>query len=410
MPSKGTDGEGNTIYRLDFADVLSVYFQNVLYDPNNPGPSGWTEAGLEADFGVRFGYETYPAYSSSVAADVQDAIDDGIVVIGAAGNDNLLMAEVFDINYNNYLTILKDGDNFNFYYNRGAWPCTPDSGSINVGALSDTADFRRSTYTMFGPSVDVYAPGDQILSAYGNTGGFSDAKYGGGGNYYYPIQGTSMASPQVCGVIACLATGKERFTQADAFGYLNQHSVYGDMTFDAFGGGFTDSTCSIGSLNKYLIAKNPRQDSGFVLGQVGNRTTGLTFPRVATFNRPTPAPVPPTSQTYTFNVGNSGASHYVFTGTDSTTSHSNANDPTITCNSGDILEFNVNASGHPFLIKTSATTGTGNQVPSYLGSGNGVLGNGTTSGTVTFYTEGLTGTYYYICQFHGGMVGSIVIS
>ena len=70
----------------------------------------------------------------------------------------------------------------------------------------------------------------------------------------------------------------------------------------------------------------------------------------------------------------------------------------------------MNASGHPFLIKTSATTGTGNQVPSYLGSGSGVTGNGRTNGTVTFYTEGLTGTYYYICQFHGGMVGSIVIS
>ena len=405
MPSKGTDGEGNTIYRLDFADVLSVYFQNVLYDPNNPGPSGWTEAGLEADFGVRFGYETYPAYSSSVAADVQDAIDDGIVVIGAAGNDNLLMAEVFDINYNNYLTILKDGDNFNFYYNRGAWPCTPDSGSINVGALSDTADFRRSTYTMFGPSVDVYAPGDQILSAYGNTGAV-DGKYGGGGNYYYPIQGTSMASPQVCGVIACLATGKERFTQADAFGYLNQHSVYGDMTFDAFGGGFTDNTCSIGSLNKYLIAKNPRQDSGFVLRQVGNRTTGLTFPRVATFNRPTPAPLPPAGTTYTFTVGNSGASHYVFTGSDSTTSHSNANDPTITCDVGDTLVFNVNASGHPFYIKTSASTGTGNQVTTGT-----ITNNGAAVGTVTWDTTGVTaGTYYYICQFHGGMVGSIVIS
>ena len=404
MPSKGTDGEGNTIYRLDFADVLSVYFQNVLYNSTNPGPSGWTEAGLEADFGVRFGYETYPAYSSSIAADVQDAIDDGIVVIGAAGNDNLLMAEVFDINYNNYLTILKNGDNFNFYYNRGAWPCTPDSGSINVGALSDTADFRRSTYTMFGPSVDVYAPGDQILSAYGNTGAV-DGKYGGGGNYYYPIQGTSMASPQVCGVIACLATGKERFTQADAFGYLNQHSVYGDMTFDAFGGGFTDSTCSIGSLNKYLIAKNPRQDSGFVLGQVGNRTTGLTFPRVATFNRPAPAPTV-TASTYTFTVGNSGASHYTFTGTDSTTSHSNANDPTINCSSGDTLVFNVNASGHPFYIKTSATTGTGNQVTQGT-----ITGQGRSVGTVTWDTTGVTpGTYYYICQFHSGMVGQIVIS
>ena len=409
MPSKGTDGEGNTIYRLDFADVLSVYFQNVLYDPNNPGPSGWTEAGLEADFGVRFGYETYPAYSSSVAADVQDAIDDGIVVIGAAGNDNLLMAEVFDINYNNYLTILKNGDNFNFYYNRGAWPCTPDSGSINVGALSDTADFRRSTYTMFGPSVDVYAPGDQILSAYGNTGGFSDAKYGGGGNYYYPINGTSMASPQVCGVIACLATGKERFTQADAFGYLNQHSVYGDMTFDAFGGGFTDSTCSIGSLNKYLIAKNPRQDSGFVLGQVGNRTTGLTFPRVATFNRPTPAPTsaPFPTRTFEFTVGNSGASHYTINGVDAQQGiFPTQNDPTINAYVGDTLEFNVNASGHPFYIKTSATTGTGNQVTTGT-----ITGNGASVGTVTWDTTGVTpGTYYYICQFHGGMVGQIVIS
>ena len=404
MPSKGTDGEGNTIYRLDFPDLLAVHFRGITYDPNSPGPSGWTEAGVEADFGVRFGVETYPAYSSSIAADVQDAIDDGVVVIGAAGNDNLLMAEVGDQDYNNYLVILKDGDNFSFYYNRGAWPNTPDSGSINVGALSDTADFRRSTYSMFGPSVDVFAPGDQILSSYGNTG-FDDTKYSVPGNYFYPIPGTSMASPQVCGVIACLATGKERFTQADAFGYLNQHSFYGDMTFDAFGGGFTDSTCSIGSLNKYLIAKNPRQESGFVSRQVGNRTTGLTFPRVATFNRPAPAPTV-TSNTYTFTVGNSGASHYVFTGTDSTTSHSNSNDPTITCNAGDTLVFNVNASGHPFYVKTSATTGTGNQVTTGT-----ITGNGASVGTVTWDTTGVTpGTYYYICQFHSGMVGQIVIS
>lgn len=423
MPSKGTDGEGNTIYRLDFADVVNVYFQSVLYTPSNPGPSGWTEAGLEADFGVRFGYETYPAYSSSIAADVQDAIDDGVVIIGAAGNDNLLMAEVNDLNYNNYLTILKNGDNFNFYYNRGAWPCTPDSGSINVGALSDTADFRRSTYTMFGPSVDVYAPGDAILSAFGNTGGFADTKYGGGGNYYYPIQGTSMASPQVCGVIACLATGKERFTQEDAFGYLDQHSVYGDMTFDAFGGGFTDNSCSIGSLNKYLIAKNPRPTSGYISPPVKERSltgvpygtpataTGvsyLTYPRVATFNRPTPAPTPVfPARTYTISVGNSGSSHYTISGVDAQQGfHPTQNDPTINAYVGDTLEFNVNASGHPFYIKTSATTGTGDRVTTGT-----ITNNGTQSGTVTWDTTGVTpGTYYYICQFHGGMVGQIVIS
>ena len=413
MPSKGTDGEGNTIYRLDFADLLAVNFRGVLYDPTSPGSSGWTEAGVEADFGVRFGVETYPAWSAAVAADVQDAIDDGVVVIGAAGNDNLLMAEVGDQDYDNYLVILRNGDNFFFYYNRGAWPNTPDSGSINVGSLSDTADFRRSTYSMFGPSVDVYAPGDQILSAFGNTGGFADTKYGGGGNYYYPIQGTSMASPQVCGVIACLATAKERFTQADAFSYLNQRSVYGDMTFDASGGGFTDSSCSIGSLNKYLIAENPRQESGFVSSQIGNRTTGLTFPRSPMYNRAAPAS---TFKTFTINVTNIGASHYVFNGADRVTTHVDAQDPTVNVNAGDIINFNMNASGHPFLVKTVAVTGSGSQLPTFINgvdfSGGGVSGNGNSgSGTVTLYTATLGGTtLYYICQFHGGMSGSIVIT
>ena len=412
MPSKGTDGEGNTIYRLDFVDLLAVNFRGVTYDPTSPGSSGWTEAGVEADFGVRFGVETYPAWSAAVAADVQDAIDDGVVVIGAAGNDNLLMAEVGDQDYDNYLVILRDGDNFFFYYNRGAWPNTPDSGAINVGSLSDTADFRRSTYSMFGPAVDVYAPGDDILSSYGNTG-FDDTKYSVPGNYYYPIPGTSMASPQVCGVIACLATGKERFTQADAFGYLNQHSVYGDMTFDAFGGGFTDSSCSIGSLNKYLIAENPRQESGFVSSQIGNRTTGLTFPRSPMYNRAAPAS---TVKTFTINVTNIGASHYVFNGADRVTTHVDAQDPTVNVNAGDIINFNMNASGHPFLVKTVAVTGTGSQLPTFINgvdfSAGGVSGNGNAgSGTVTLYTATLGGTtLYYICQFHGGMSGSIVIT
>ena len=406
MPLKGTDGEGNNIYRLDLPDVTSVTFQGVTYNSGSPGPSGWTEAGLGLDFGIRFGLETYPSWSASISADVQDAIDDGIIIIGSAGNDNLLVAEVGDVNYNNVLTIFKDGENESFYYNRGSWPNTPDSGSIIVGALSDHSDFRRSTYTMFGPAVDVFAPGDQILSSYGNTGGFADTKYGGGGNYYYPIQGTSMASPQVCGVIACLATGKERFTQANALGYLNQHSIYGDMTFDVAGGLLNDNSCRQGSPNKYLHIENPRRVSGYLVEVEGNRSTGLTFPRTAIFNRPSPAAVPSTPQTYTFTVGNSGASHYTFTGSDRDNTFANSNDPTINCDAGDTLVFNVSASGHPFYVKTSATTGTGNQV-----STGTITGQGTVSAAVTWDTTGVTpGTYYYICQFHSGMVGQIIIS
>ena len=397
---------------VTLSDVSQIVYRGTSYSALNPGPSGWTEAGISRDFGFRFGYTSYPAYSSAVAADVQDAIEEGIVVIGAAGNDNMLMTKDGDPDYYNTVTISGIGT---IPYNRGAWPNTADSGSINVGALNKRDDFRRSTYTMFGPSVDIFAPGDNILSAYGNTGGLNDTKYTqGSGNYYYPIQGTSMASPQVCGVVACLATGKDRFTQGDAINYLNMHSIYNDMTFDVVDGSLADNSCQQGSPNKYLSAVNPRQGAGFILEQKGGRTpqyfsspSGVTFPRVSTLHAPAPVAL---SKTFPFTVTNSGASHYVFTGDDRSTTHTSANDPTLNVNSGDILEFNVSVSGHPFLVKTAATTGTGDQVPSYLGSGNGVLRNGATSGAVTFYTEGLTGTYYYICQFHGGMVGSIIIS
>jgi len=260
---------------LTFADLTSVYYQGVTYSAGNPPAGGWTQANVETLFGVRFGYDTYPSWNAAIAADVQDAIDDGVVIIGAAGNENLLMAEVNDSNWNNYMTVAGVGS---FYYNRGGWPNTPDSGAINVGALSKYSDFRRSTYTNFGPAIDVFAPGDNILSSYGNTGGLNDSKYPAG-NYFYPINGTSMASPQLCGIAAILASGKDRFTNADVKRFLNDKSIVGDMTFDIGGGSYSDNTCRKGSPNKYLHVENPRPSSGFINPQKGERSTGLTFPR-----------------------------------------------------------------------------------------------------------------------------------
>lgn len=276
MPSKG-----GGVNRLDFTDLINVTYQGVTYSAGNPGPSGWTEAGVETDFGVRFGVDTYPSWSSAVSADIQDAIEDGIVIIGAAGNDNLLMAEVNDANWNNTVNISGVGT---IYYNRGAWPNSPDSGAINVGALSKQGDFRRSTYTQFGPGIDIFAPGDNIISSFNNQG-FVDTKYSAGsGNYFYPIQGTSMASPQVCGIAAILATNKARFTNNDVLGYINRMGVKGDMTFDLAGGSYSDNSCRKDSPNIYLTVQNPRKTSGYVEEvRKGNRSNGMTFPRRNTY-------------------------------------------------------------------------------------------------------------------------------
>jgi len=113
-------------------------------------------------------------------------------------------------------------------------------------------------------------------------------------------------------------------------------------------------------------------------------------------------------QTYNISVSNSGSSAYTMTGTDRLGSVS-GNNPTITINRGDTVNFNVNVSGHPFYIKTSSGgTGTGDQVQ-YPTATN----NGNQTGTITWQPNQRTpstttgASFKYICQFHGGMVGTI---
>jgi len=381
---------------FDLADIVQVNYRGIVYDQNNPNPSGWTWAGLEADFGFAPNKMRLNASNAATNADVEDAISEGIIIVAAAGNNNFHCVSDGDPDYYNSVTILGWGWT---YYNRGSSPAN-SGNTITVGSLSNHHNFRRSTFSNFGPNIDVFAPGNNILSAY-DSSGLADSKYGGAPNYFYPIQGTSMASPQVAGVLACLATGKERFTQGTAKKYLKEHSIYGDMNFDAFGGLFNDNTCSQGSPNVYLHAKNPRTDiTGMIFEQVGNRTNGLTFPRVSAFNRKAPAPLP---KTFPLNVTHSGASSYTINGDDRLTTHVNAADPPINILLGDKIDFNMNAAGHPLWVKNSATIGTGD-------SATGAVNNGTeTAGTVSF-TPTSPGTYYYICQYHSLMVGQIIVS
>lgn len=104
------------------------------------------------------------------------------------------------------------------------------------------------------------------------------------------------------------------------------------------------------------------------------------------------------SQVYAadFNVSNSGAAAYLING---------ESNPTLTLERGQTYEFDINAPGHPFWIKIDPTTGTGDVF------NDGVTGNGETSGTLTFAVpESAPDTLYYICQFHGAMVGTIEIT
>tara|TARA_R100000935_G_scaffold22688_1_gene41713 strand:+ start:1419 stop:2606 length:1188 start_codon:yes stop_codon:yes gene_type:complete len=101
-----------------------------------------------------------------------------------------------------------------------------------------------------------------------------------------------------------------------------------------------------------------------------------------------------------FNVTNSGTSAYIFNGG----SFSNANNPELTLKRGQTYKFVVNASGHPFFIKTVQGNTNGNTY------NNGVSNNGAEQGTVTFTVPtDAPNTLYYNCQFHSSMTAKINI-
>ena len=78
--------------------------------------------------------------------------------------------------------------------------------------------------------------------------------------------------------------------------------------------------------------------------------------------------------------------------------------PAITLKRGVTYTFELKATGHPFWIKTQNSTGTANAYT------DGVIGNGTERGTLTFNVPAnAPATLHYNCQIHDMMNGVITI-
>ena len=102
-----------------------------------------------------------------------------------------------------------------------------------------------------------------------------------------------------------------------------------------------------------------------------------------------------------FTVVNSGSGAYTIGG------GATGNNATLTLIRGRTYKFAVNASGHPFRINTSNTTGTG---AAYV-NGTAVINNGAAVGDIYFTVpDTAPATLYYNCEYHSAMAGTINIS
>ena len=200
-------------------------------------PAFLADIGVPGD-GGRCQKEKVPD-ATSAAAD--ECIEEGVIVLVAAGNSNQKMVNSDHPDYNNYYSTNAEGpgtpyneavsyDGFYRSISRWGWPQAAgkytDSNTgkvvypvINVGALDDqhdddgnyhyppTGKERKVDYSVMGEAVDCYTPGDGTLAA---TSGTNSSVYQRQDSYsglsltpydrYF--DGTSSACPTAAGIIA----------------------------------------------------------------------------------------------------------------------------------------------------------------------------------------------------------------
>ena len=219
-----------------------------------------------------------PNYFTSRQADMQDAIDDGIIIVASAGNDSWKTVNQTDQDWDNTYKVQYYGFDQTYFLNRGTGSGAGFNPVINVGATSNNVNEVKAPFSNCGNQVDVFAAGEGIQSSL-HSGGTNDAR-----NNSYQLgkyQGTSMSGPQVAGVVAILAEAWPNMTQAEAHQWITDNSTMNAM-FDSGADDAYDRTSLQGADNKYLRWINQRPINGNTLPKRNFKTrpvSGKVYPR-----------------------------------------------------------------------------------------------------------------------------------
>ncbi len=269
---------------IQLSSITSVTYRGVTTAVS--GTDAAKKTILEAN-GVPVPGSTYlyrmPYTYAALNADVADALADGVIVVAAAGNSFWNSAYSGDQDYNN--SIRSGG--FDYVHSRGSSPAVAP-GVVVVGNVGSAQQEYKNSSSNFGNRVDVWAPGTNIASAvYDSTAAaeFSITLVNDPRNASYKlgsISGTSMASPQVCGLLACYAEQNPNLGSSEALTYLITHSKKNQV-------GTTGASIANyqwfgdNGNNRYLFYNLERPVSGQSLPKTTfkNRpTSGSVYPRV----------------------------------------------------------------------------------------------------------------------------------
>jgi subtilisin family serine protease len=202
----------------DSVDVISISICGV----DMMAGGFWTDP----DTGVRYRFRNIPGFLAYRRA-VRYAADHGVVVVAAAGNDAINIANPTELTA--YLNRIHGAEGWEII---GASREVPASvpGIVTVSATSP--NYSLAGYSNYGPgAIDITAPGgdyyasrritDLCLSAYMDLGD--------GYDYYAWMEGTSMATPKVAAVAALIIdqakSAGQRLTPAQVTARMQQTAL-----------------------------------------------------------------------------------------------------------------------------------------------------------------------------------------
>lgn len=205
---------------------------------------------------------------------------------------------------------------------------------------------------------------------------------------------TLTTNPTTDAITISAATGSEASDSFVTFVVAGQDSVVADSSTDSIsliaGTGISITT---DAENDEITFESTASATFATLSDAGN--AGLTVDKVY---------LPAITM---LNVTNQGATSYRFD------QYGTVDNPTIYALNGTTIAFNLNVTGHPFLIQTGAGTNFSTGLIHVATNGTvttGVSAQGQTSGTLYWKIPDIaSGGYRYQCSLHGVMVGSIVI-
>ena len=149
------------------------------------------------------------------------------------------------------------------YFNRSGTPAISHQGQLDapiiVGSLDSTVvtsgitSERKSNFSNTGPAIDVWAAGSTVLSPYNS--GYTDPRNSSFYNDY--LNGTSMATPNVCGVIATHLQSNPSATRIDVRNWILNHgslvlsSGPGNPILDTYGSYTSNQQVGAGTSVQY---------------------------------------------------------------------------------------------------------------------------------------------------------------